>query len=90
MNRKLKSDCLELLAEVISERCPDILPQVQGVAIYNLGLTERKRVVDALADELRSNCVGANGEPNSRGILLDRLIGFLEPLDAPIGWKDGS
>jgi hypothetical protein len=74
---KLKLEMNHLLVEVIKKRRPDLLSLMPSQTQFELTESERDEIVEAVVDEFTETGLEADDEPNSRGILLDDLIGAL-------------
>ncbi len=71
---RLNSEEKTLLKEVVSKLRPALAPVIDSLGSVPLSLEQREELREALVEELINTGLHEDDEPNSRGLLLDRLI----------------
>jgi hypothetical protein len=74
MKQILKEHQLELLRDVIRNRCPELADRVESADISGLNREERQAIINALSNEFTASGVGKDGEPTQRGLQLEELL----------------
>jgi hypothetical protein len=77
MKQALKPHQLQLLQEVVHNRCPDLLNHVEATNVNELSREERRIIVSALGNEFASSGVGEDSKINQKGFQLEELIDFI-------------
>jgi hypothetical protein len=75
--QQLKPRQLELLQEIVAQRCPELLRRVPSADISDLSRSERKTVEEALGIEFMASGLREDDEPNPRGLEIEHLISII-------------
>lgn len=76
MTARLRAESTRLLQEV-AKRDANASPLVLAMQSRSLTMAERAVLCNILADELAETGLGANDEPNTRGLALDEVISMI-------------
>jgi hypothetical protein len=68
---------LAALRQLVDARRPQLVSLIDRLGKTPLTQDERERIREVLAEELCATGLGADDEPNARGVLIDRMIGRL-------------
>lgn len=77
MTARLRAESTRLLQEVVAKRDANASPLVLAMQSRSLTMAERAVLCNILADELAETGLGANDEPNTRGLALDEVISMI-------------
>jgi hypothetical protein len=73
--KRLRTTEIELLREVLQQRAPELLPFFLAKAQANtLDRAERVYLCELITLELAETGIGADSEPNARGLQLENLL----------------
>jgi len=75
-NQKLTKDKLQLLREIVAKYLPEDAGRLLQQTPEDWLPPLRRRVRDAVGEELATTGFGANLEPTARGEMLESLIDF--------------
>jgi hypothetical protein len=79
--RRLSAERQELLREIVSKYLPQDADRLLEQSPEEWLSPLRRRVRDAVGEELAATGFGANYEPTSRGEMLESLIDFLNRIE---------
>ena len=80
-NRKLSADKLQLLREIVAKYLPEDIGRLTEQAPEDWLSPLRRRVRDAVGEELAATGFAANLEPTARGEMLESLIDFFNRIE---------
>lgn len=80
-NRKLNADKLQLLREIVAKYLSEEEGRLMEQAPEDWLSPLRRRVRDAVGQELAATGFAANLEPNERGEMLESLIDFFNRIE---------
>lgn len=74
-----RSEQIQILCEVVARRRPELLPLAGRVGIETLTDEQLEMLSDVVSEEFCEVGLNEDSEPNSRGVILDDIMGFLVP-----------
>lgn len=74
-----RQEMISVLREVVKKRRPELLPLVDRVGVEILTEEQLETLSEVVSDEFAEVGLRQDSEPNSRGVVLDDIMGFLIP-----------
>ncbi len=77
MKLRLSPDMLSLVEEIVRSRCPDMLSLLDPRSKNQISEQQREDFCQVATDEFCVSGIREDGEPNQRGLSLEKLIDHL-------------
>jgi len=80
MKNRLTPQLIDLLEDAVRKQRPTLAPLLAKLKADALSEDERRALIDVISSEFCASGLGADDEPNERGLLLETLLDRLNAV----------